>query len=76
MILGLFLELLTMDLPERVKVGKRTKDGLKMDSIQNAIAGILPLPPQEKFLLPHQKPVQGNQKKKQKKISKGNNDQE
>lgn len=74
--LGLFLDSLTTNFPNQVAINEINKDSLKKRSIHKMDAGVLPLPPQEQRLLPHQRPVQSNQKPKQKQISKGSYDQE
>lgn len=75
MILGLILDNMTTDFSNQVMMDEQTENGLKMGKLQNATASILPIYPQEQYLPPHRKPSQGNQKQKQKQISKDNNDQ-
>ena len=49
---------------------------MKKDNKQKVAAGIMPLPPQEQRLPPHQRPAQSNQKLKHNEIIQKNNDQE
>lgn len=51
MVLEIFMDIMTMDSPNRVAMDERLENSLKRDVIQNVNAGILPLPPQEKYLL-------------------------
>lgn len=74
MIFELFLDNMTMDFSYQVVVGEQIENGIKACKIQNATAGSLPVYPQENYLLPNQKPTQGNQKHEQKQNIQGNND--
>ncbi|KAI5407167.1 hypothetical protein KIW84_053424 [Lathyrus oleraceus] len=76
MILELFLDCMTTNFSDRVVIGERTENELKAGKVQNATTCILPVYPQEQYLLPHKKPTQANQKQKQKQTNKGNNDRE
>ncbi|KAI5389671.1 hypothetical protein KIW84_075099 [Lathyrus oleraceus] len=76
MVLGLFLDSMTINLPNQVVIDEQVEDILKEDNKQKVAAGFPPPLPQEKYVLPHQRPAQNHQKLKQKKIRKGNKDQE
>lgn len=76
MVLGIFLDSMTMKLPRQVAINDRTRGSLKKGNIQKVVAGILPLPPQEQRLLPYQRPAQSKQNLKQKQISKGSYNKE
>lgn len=75
-VLGIFLDSMTTDRTNQVMINEQVEGSLKKDNKQKEVAGILPLPPQEQHLLPHQRHTQNNQKLKQKQISQKNNDQE
>lgn len=64
MVLGLFLDSMTMDCTNQVMIDEQAEDSLKKDNKQKVAASILPLLPQEQGLLPHQRPAQSNQKLK------------
>lgn len=76
MVLGLFMDSMTTYFPNQVAIDEQIGGSLKKGNIRKMDVGVLPLPPREQYLLPHQMPTQSNQKSKQKQISKGNNDQE
>ncbi|KAI5446875.1 hypothetical protein KIW84_014644 [Lathyrus oleraceus] len=76
MVLGLFLDSMTTNFPNQVVIDEQVKDSLKKDDKQKMTVGIQPLPPQEKCVLPYQRPTQSHQKSKQKQINEGNKDQE
>lgn len=75
MILELLLDNMTTNFSDQVVMGEQIKNKLEVGKMYNATVGILPVYPQEQYLLPNQRPAQGNQKQKQKQINKGNNDQ-
>lgn len=60
MILELFLDSMTTNFSDRVAIGEQIENRLKVDKIQNANACILPVYPQEQYILQHQKPNQSN----------------
>ncbi|KAI5429122.1 hypothetical protein KIW84_033931 [Lathyrus oleraceus] len=76
MVLGLFLDNMTMNFPNRVVIDDQVEENLKNGNKQKVDADILPFLPQEQCLLPHQRHAQSDQKLKHKKISQENNDQE
>lgn len=76
MVLGLFLDSMTMEFSNQVVIDKQAEDSLKKDNKHKVVAGILPLLPLEKCLPPHQRPDQSDQKLKHKQISQKNKDQE
>lgn len=76
MVLGLLLDSMITVCTDQAMIVEQVEDSPKKDNKQKMAAGILPLLPQEKCLLSHQRPAQSNQKLKQKQISKGNKDQE
>lgn len=53
MVLGLFLDSMTIDFSNRVVIDEQVEDNLKKDNKQKVAAGFLPLLPQEQCLLPY-----------------------
>ena len=45
MVLELFMDNMTINFPNQVAIDERVENSLKRDNIENAIVGILPLPP-------------------------------
>ena len=69
MVLGLFLDRMTTNFLNQVVINEQAEDSFKKGKKHKVDACILPFPPQERYLLPHQRHVQSNQKWKQKQIS-------
>lgn len=74
-VLELFLDNMKADFPNQIMIDEQAEDSMNKDNMPKVATSILPLPPQEHCLLPHQWSAWSNPNLKKKQINKGIYDQ-